>query len=139
LARLADLYLSSDTTTRKQLRDYFTGRSRELDDMWIYVRRVAATLRSADDVPAVRRALAIAAIEGGRVDYRDTIVSLVLLRHGAEQAGIGVDPLFREIQREEFLAPENRGIFENARTHAPSDIAVTVRAFGPPEWIERLK
>jgi glyoxylase-like metal-dependent hydrolase (beta-lactamase superfamily II) len=134
LSQLADLYLAAGTTTRKQIRDYFSGRGAELDELWLFTRRVAAQVRSPHDVALVRRGLAIAAIEGGRRDYRDTIVSLVLLRHGAERAGLQVDPLFREIQGTEFLAPENRAYFENARTHAAEDVAVTVRAFGPPGW-----
>jgi cyclase len=135
LSKLADLYLSSDTSRRKQIRDYFAGRNGELDEMWIYVRRMGALVRSADDVALIRRGLAIAAIEGARIDYRDTIVSLVLLRRGGERAGIKVDPLFREIQQGEFMAPENKPHFENARTHKPSDVAATIRAFGPPTWI----
>jgi hypothetical protein len=134
LARLADIYLSASTTTRKQLRDYFNDKGAELDEMWLYTRRMAKVIKTDQDVAIVRRALAIAAIEGGRRDYRDTIVSLVLLRYGAEQAGIRIDPLFREIQSEEFMAPENRSYFENARTHSPSAIASTIRAFGPEEW-----
>lgn len=133
-SELADLYLHSGSEHRKQIRDYFAGRDAEQVEMWLYVRRAAAAIGSESDIELIRRALAIAAIEGGRSDYRDTIVSLVLLRHGAERVGIPFDPLFREIQRPEFLAPENRGLFENARTHAPEDVAVTVRAFGPEAW-----
>ena len=135
---LADLYLSEDSSRRKQIRDYFGGRNKALDEMWIYVRRMGQRLRSADDVDWLRRGLAIAAIEGGRMDYRDTISSLVLLRHGAERVGITVDPLFRQIQQAEYIAPENKPLFENARSHKPHDIAATVRAFGPPEWINDL-
>src|SRR6185436_16879774 len=95
--------------------------------------------KTQEDAAVIRRGLAIAAIEGARMDYRDTIVSLVLLRHGGERAGIKVDPLFREIQREEFIVPEIKPHFENARTHSASHIAATIRAFGPPEWIAELQ
>lgn len=138
LSRLADLYLTSDTTVRKQIRDYFAGKNQELDEMWLYVRRMGALVHSADDVSWIRRGLAIAAIEGARMDYRDSIVSLVLLRHGGERAGIKVDPLFREIQHEEFIAPEIKPYFENARTHSVTNVAATIRAFGPKEWVAEL-
>lgn len=136
--RLADLYLRSDTQRRKQIRDYFGGRRGDLDEMWIYVRRMGQRLQNESDIHWLRRGLAIAAIEGGRVDYRDTIVSLVLLRHGADRLDIPFDPLYREIQQPEFIAPENKLLFENARTQVAEDVAATVRAFGPREWIAEL-
>lgn len=135
---LADLYLESDSSRRKQLRDYFAGRFDDLQEMWQYVRRMGARMQSPDDAEWLRRGLVIAAIEGGRVDYRDTIVSLVLLRFGAEQAGIPFDTAFREIQRGEFMAPENKPHFENARTHSPANVVATVREFGSPEMVKRL-
>ncbi len=136
--RLADLYLRSDTQRRKQIRDYFGDRRADLDEMWLYVRRMGARMQSTDDIHWLRRGLAIAAIEGGRMDYRDTIVSLVLLRHGAERLKIDFDPLFRQIQTAEFIAPENKLLFENARTHAAKDVVYTVRAFGPSKWVAEL-
>jgi cyclase len=132
--RLADLYLRADTQRRKQIRDYFGGRPQDLDDMVLSVRRMAAQLQSVNDIHWLRRGLAVAAIEGGRRDYRDTIVSLVLLRHAAERVDIDFDPLFRQIQAAEFIAPENKLLFENARTHAAADVALTVRRYGPPSW-----
>ena len=135
---LADLYLSADSSRRKQIRDYFGGRRKELDEMWRFVRRMGMRLRKAEDLDWVRRGLAIAAIEGGRVDYRDTIVSLVLLRHGAERLGIAIDPLYRQIQQPEYIAPENKPLFENARTHAAPDIAAAVSAYGPKDWVAEL-
>jgi hypothetical protein len=106
--------------------------------MWVFVRRMGMRLQKPEDIDWVRRGLAIAAIEGGRMDYRDTITSLVLLRHGAERLGIAVDPLFRQIQQPEYLAPENKPLFENARTHSADNVAVTVRAFGPKIWVAEL-
>ena len=50
LSRLADIYLAADIATRKQIRDYFSGRREELDEMWMYVRRIGVLLRSANDV-----------------------------------------------------------------------------------------
>jgi glyoxylase-like metal-dependent hydrolase (beta-lactamase superfamily II) len=138
-SELADLYLAADTSRRRQIREYFGTRPRDLDEMWIYVRRIGMRLRSADDVDWMRRGLAIAAIEGGRSDYRDTIVSLVLLRYAAERVGISFDPLFRQIQSPEYSTPENQPLFENARTHAAKDVATTVVAFGPQGWVEEVR
>lgn len=102
--------------------------------MWLYVRRMSARIGSPKDIEWVRRALAIAAIEGGRADYRDTITSLVLLRYGADHSGFSIDPLFKQIQEPEFLAPENRPMFENARTLSGDDVEKIVMTYGPPTW-----
>jgi glyoxylase-like metal-dependent hydrolase (beta-lactamase superfamily II) len=137
-SKLADLYLAADTSRRRQIREYFQARPGELDAMMLYVRRMGKRLRSADDVEWMRRGLAIAAVEGGRRDYRDTIVSLVLLRYAAERVEIACDPLLRQIQGGEYSAPENKPLFENARTHAASDVAATVLAFGPQDWVDEV-
>jgi cyclase len=131
---LADMFLMEDSGTKNQLREYFGQHRDELVEMWIYVRRAAVRMRAENASLLLRRALAIAAIEGGRDDYRDTIVSLVLLRFAAEKQAVAVDAYFKQI--EEHVATENRPLFENARTHAPTDIVTTVQAFGPPGWAD---
>ena len=102
--------------------------------MWLYVRRMGARIYSPKDVEWVRRAIAVAAIEGGRADYRQTIISLVLLRHGADRTELAIEPFFKQIQEPEFLAPENRPMFENARTLSGNEIQKIATAFGPPNW-----
>jgi len=135
---LADLYLTADTPRRRQIREYFGARTQDLDEMWIYVRRMGKQLRSANDVEWLRRGLAIAAIEGGRMDYRDTIVSLVLLRYAAERVEMPFEPLYRQIQEPEYSAPEIKPLFENARTHASKDVLYTVRSYGPKDWVDEV-
>jgi cyclase len=132
---LADWFLSEDSMTQHEIREHFGRASDELTEMWIYVRRAAARMTAENSSLMLRRALAIAAIEGGRDDYRDTIVSLVLLRFAAEKHSAGVDKYFRQIQ--EHVATENRPLFENARTHSPEEIVITVEAFGPPGWSDK--
>lgn len=132
LDALADLYLTADIQSRKEIRDAFSGQREELESMWMYVRRAAARMADEDSALLLRRGLAVAAIEGGRIDYRDTIVSLVLLRYGAELQKIDIQPYFSQIQ--EWVASETRPLFENARTHKQSDVLYTVKSSGPPEW-----
>jgi hypothetical protein len=100
--------------------------------MWGYVRGVAVRIGSPDDVAWRRRGLAIAAVEGGRIDYRDTIVSLVILRYGAERAGIDPRPFFDEAMA--TASPQGRLCLRNARDHSRRDVLYTVREMGPPEW-----
>jgi hypothetical protein len=137
LTHLADLYRAAASSQRAVIRGYFDHRRADLDNMWIYVRRVGRLIRSPADIEWLRRGLAIAAIEGGRVDYRDTIVSLVLLRYASERAGIDPRPEFDEAMNlAEECATES---FENARDHDDSDVEYTVSAFGPPDWAAEVK
>lgn len=133
-SKLADLYLKSDTNRRKQLRDYFADRPDDQMQMALYVRRMSKSVSNTGDVPPLRRGLAIAAIEGGRRDYDETVRSLTLLRHGAERMGLNFDPLFRQIQSTEFIAPENQILFETARTQPRDQVASIVQSSGPREW-----
>jgi hypothetical protein len=135
--KLADLYRNSQPARRKEIRDFFAGQWDRLDEMWLYVRRVARLIKSKRDTVWLRRGLAIAAIEGGRVDYRDTIVSLVILRYGAERAGIETGLFFDEALP--MVSPRSRGIFNNARDHHASDVRYTVITMGPPDWAAELE
>ena len=130
---LADLYLKTDSGVRRQIREYFSDREKELESMCLYVRRMSARIQSPNDVEWARKAIAIAAIEGGRADYRDTITSLALLRHRSNRAGLSIDSLFKQIQEPEFLAPENRPMFENARTLSSDEMEKIAVSSGPSD------
>ncbi len=131
LSELADLYWESTPDQRRQIRDSLS--SRLVMHLFLYVRRVAILIEDRDDVPWLRRGLAMAAIENGRgADYRDLIVSLVILRHGAERVGIKTRKHFNEAIK--MAEPEVRDILRNARDHRESDVKLTIREFGPPQW-----
>lgn len=136
LAELADLYLETGPEKRADIRAFFEGNQACLDEMWLFVRRVAKLLEFESDPKWVRRALAVAEIEGGRVDYRDSIVSLVLLRYGAERVGIDPRPLFDTAL---LSSPSDfTELLTNARDHASADVQSTVQAFGPCDWSDGL-
>jgi hypothetical protein len=137
LTRLAELYRSATPERQRQIHSYFEGKQARLNEMLIYVRRVAKLIRLHRDVAWLRRGLAIAALEGGRVDYRDSIVGLVILRFGAERANIRTRRFFEEALP--MASVECRGIFENARDHGKGDVEYTIRAMGPPEWAKELE
>ena len=137
LTQLADLYLAAAPARREAIRCYFENRREALDALWLYIRRIALLLWSSADVVWLRRGLAVAAIEGGRVDYRDTIVSLVILRHAAEHVGIVTRPYFDEAIP--LVAADAVFIFTNARDHRDRDVRYTVSAFGPPEWAAEIE
>lgn len=137
--RLADFYLASDSVRRRDVRDYFRNRGADLDDMSLYVRRMAKRLQSPADMPWLRRGLAIAAIEGGQLNRDQSLASLSLLRHGAQRCDIDFHPLFRQIQAPEFITPENQLLFEDVRNQSNSEIAATVQTHGPADWIAELR
>ena len=134
LTALADLYLGSTPQRRRLIRDYFEGRTAGLDEMWIYVRRVARLIKGPQDAEWLTRGLVVAAIEGGRVDFRDTIVSLVILRYGAQRAGIRPRPYFTRVMK--MAEGEARDVLANARDHDRADVLYTVAEMGPPDWAE---
>jgi hypothetical protein len=137
LTLLAELYQDAGSERRQQVYRYFEGKGARLDEMWIYVRRVAMLIRSKRDADWLRRGLTIAAIEGGRVDYRDTIVSLVILRYGSERAGIKTRPFFNEAIP--MATKEGQENLRNARDHSRADVEYTVREMGPPQWAAELE
>jgi hypothetical protein len=130
LSDLADLYWDADDSQRQQIRDEVDPRLTW--ELLTYIRRVAVLIESKDDVPWLRRGLAIAAIVGDRDDYRDLIVSLIILRHGAERAGIKTRKHFNDAIK--AAGPEIHDYLKNARDHGESDVEFTVREFGPPQW-----
>jgi hypothetical protein len=114
---LCALYLEADETQRVQISATFAPEestrayharisewiaSREsarndLSNLIFYMRRVASSISSGDETSRLRLGLAAAAIVQEREDYRDIIVSLAFLHHGARRAGIDPDPIFREV------------------------------------------
>lgn len=136
LTELAKLYLASDSEQRKFIRAYFSGKEERLWELIIYVRRIAKLITSAEDIKWLRLGLAAASIEAGRWDFRDLIVSLVILRFAAERVGLEPLPFFDEII--EISNPTMNDIFNNARNHSTGDIEATVKAFGPEDWAAKF-
>jgi hypothetical protein len=130
LTELADLYWDASADQRRQIRESVGARlSMEL---FLYIRRVAIMIETRHDVAWLRRGLAIAAIENGHGDYRDTIVSLVILRFAAERVGIKTRKHFNDAIR--IAETGVHETLKNARDHRESDVKYTIREFGPPEW-----
>ena len=129
---LADLFLGGDSSRHMQLRHRFRDEGEARGEMACYVRRAAARIRTPEDTLHLRRALAVAAIEGGRGDTAAALERLELVRHAALRAGIEADPFFRAIQ--DHVPPENRPLFDTVRGRAPEALLATAERAGPPEW-----
>lgn len=133
LAEVGRLYWESNPRQRQRIVDAVGA-----VDSWCliaFIRRIAVIVEAEADARRVRAGLAIALIENARNDFRDLIVSLVILRHGAERGGIKCRPLFDEAIA--MAAGAVRDCLINARDHSAKDVLITVREFGPPEWSDQ--
>src|SRR5918995_458762 len=143
---LCALYLQADEEQRAQIpalfareestqayaliADWRTSRERARDDlsaMIFYMRRVATSIGSSDDIWRLRLGLAAAAILQEREDYRDIIVSLAFLHHAATRAGIDPEPSFLEVAA--LAKPETGRFMESFLERDEADIEHMVETF----------
>jgi hypothetical protein len=127
---LVTLYLEADESQRHTLTERMEQYRFWREGASYFICRITARVRTASDAHWVRVGLSAALLAAGRVDYRDLIIALVLLRYVAEQRGINTQALF-----DETLMPEScpiKDILLNARNHAEHDVLFTVRTFGMP-------
>lgn len=129
LAELGDAWWTAEPEQRAELARLARDREnlrRELRRG--YLSLVIEQITATHDGQWYRRGLALVDLTARGDDIRDTIVTLVLLRHAAEQAGLDAVAglAAAAIRADETL----RAAFINARDHAPADVAATVRAFG---------
>jgi len=130
---LSELYLEADTTQREYIFEQ-AALEKLPYNLWYFIRRVAKHIQSQGDTKWLEIGLAASLIDGARADFRDLIISLVLLRFTAEIYEIDIVPFFdNAIQNsDEKLKP----ILENARDHSEPDVHSIVQSFGWPELID---
>lgn len=141
---LAELYLQSNSEQRQLIRDHFKGQDDRLWEMIFYVRRVAKLIKSEGDVKWLRLGLAAAAIQDGRVDFRDLSMSLSVLQYGAQRVGIDPYPFIDEAI--EIAGPSShnpslwsgydifRNIITTMESTRPSNATFIIQRFGPEDW-----
>ena len=131
-----ELYMDADAAQRKRISDYFASRGL-INNLYLYVRRIGKLIQSRADSKWLQVGIAAALIDGGKGDYRDLTVSLVLLRFAAELHEIDTKPFFdNAIQNSD---EKMRSILINARDHKESDIHFTVQNSGNPDWVAESK
>ena len=112
-------------------RELIRKETRQWGSLWgliLFVRRVGILVDA--DTKWLSRGLAIASIVDANCDYRDLIVSLVVLRSLAMDAGLETDAAFDIALG--WSTERMHGILMNVRNHDLSDIQSTVATFGPP-------
>jgi hypothetical protein len=129
---LSELYLEADTTQR----DFIFEQAALVKlpyNLWYFIRRVAKHIQSQGDTKWLEIGLVASFIDGARADFRDLIISAVLLRFTAEIHEIDTVPFFNNaIQNsDDKLKP----ILENARDHSEPDVHSIVQSFGWPALI----
>lgn len=129
LTQLADLYIEASSEQQEEIRSSVVPCAEW--NLVAFVRRLAILLLDDLNPRWLKRGLAIACVENGRFDFRDTITSLVILRAASEQAGIDPLPYFDDALS--HCDHRVKHMIENARNHEPSDMRDILREFGPPE------
>ena len=129
LSGLPDFYGRCRAAQRRTLRSSLNISA--TNNLLVYVRRMSLQIMETRDHTWLVRALAAASLENAQFDYRDSIVSLVIVRAGAESVDIGPLAHFdRAISKcDRKMVP----IFTNARDHRPGDVRDILREFGPPQ------
>jgi hypothetical protein len=133
LTELSELYLEADTTQREYIFEQ-AAIAKLPYNLWYFIRRVAKHIQSQEDTKWLEIGLAASRIDGARADFRDLIISLVLLRFTAEIHEIDTKLFFdNAIQNsDDKLKP----ILLNARDHSEPDVHSIVQTFGWPELME---
>jgi hypothetical protein len=130
LTMLAELFLVADDDQRQMLRDYFAEQGDSLWDLNLFARRATLWMDGSMDDRWILRALAAVAIENAALDYRDTVVTLVILRFASDVAGLDFAALTDAIPELQGDALDPH--IENAITHSLDDVRFIILSFAPP-------
>jgi signal transduction histidine kinase len=132
---LAQIYLGASFEERRCIEALFKDQDK-LFELIICIRRLSLQVKSMRDCDLVRLGFILEVVEGGRYDFRDTIVSLILLRYSSEKAGINISLIIDGIINNfaQNLTRLTQDILENVRKHSDADVVYTIKEMGPPDW-----
>jgi hypothetical protein len=132
IAALCDTYLAGGAEVRECVRSFVERPQGFHNTLLNYVFRMASVLRRDPSPRWIRLAIAAAAIEDARLDYRDLIVSLIVLRWAAERMGLDSRAEFEALAP---LATEGTGKLIVGIPHRSApDVENTVRQMTVVEW-----
>jgi hypothetical protein len=131
---IAEFYLESNDSQKQTLYDHLGIRNEYLENAWYFIRRIATLINNQKDNRWLEIGIASALMDGGRADFRDLIVSLVLLRFMAEKRGIDTQSVFDKFVQ--FADGITKDILMNVRDHSESSVKFNVNTFGHPDWKE---
>ncbi len=132
MTELVTLYLEADDAQRQRLAEQTAAYRPVLGDASHFICRLLSCLRTPADTQWVRLALAVTRLDVDRTDYRDLIMSLVLVRYVAAHRGLDILPLI-----DEELATASgtlREILLNVRQHSERDLLGAAQSWQLPPW-----
>lgn len=135
LLDLAHLYENARQDEKDFIGNIFTNRQHCLWQLVIFIRRMAILVASGKDYELLRYSVDIALIEDARFDFRDLIVSLLILRYAAERANIEIEEMFEDAMKT-AKSQITKDVFTNVRNHSREDLMYTIKKSGPPKWVE---
>jgi len=132
IAALCDTYLAGSAQVRECVRSFVERPQAFHNTLLNYVFRMASALRRDPNPRWIRLAIAATAIEDARLDYRDLIVSLIVLRWAAERRGLCPRGEFEALA---VLATEATGkLIAGIPQRSASEVENTVRQMTVVEW-----
>jgi len=132
VAALCDRYLEASADDRASMRDFFRNRSGFRQNLLGYVFRAASALRRDPSPRWVRHGIVAAAIEDQGLDYRDSIVSLIVLRWAAERVGVDPRPEFESLGA--MASERMRELIRGIPARGASEVEYTVQQMTAKAW-----
>jgi hypothetical protein len=136
LTMLAELFLVADADQRQMLRDTFADQGDLLWDLNLFARRTTLWMDGMMDDRWIMRGLAAIAIENASVDYRDTAVTLIILRFASDLAGLDFAALVNAIPELQSEALYDH--IQNAVTYNGDNLRFIIESFAPPHLRDQL-
>jgi hypothetical protein len=132
IAELCDVYLETDRDGRAEIRELFANEREFRQTLLAYVFRAASALRREPAVRRVRLGIIAIAIEDQRVDYRDSIVGLILLRWAAERVNLDPRATFESLA--DAASEKTGAMIRGIPSRSASEVAYTVQHMTARSW-----
>jgi hypothetical protein len=130
--QLAQLYLFASAEEKNIIDSYIRKKDQLSWELVLYVRRAALRVQNNKDDRLIYWALVIALLASKSDDPRDVLNSLLLLKIGAEKAGIDIKTWYEKVSPNALSNLQS--IFYTVENQPEKSIATAVNKFGPPEW-----
>ena len=131
--QLASLYSDATVRQRRKIKGQFSRKQIRLRDLVMYIRRLGIIISMTKMEEYVDTALTLSGI-AIRYGFSDLTVSLILMKIGAEKAGISTSEYFENHINN--ASGDYKTLLNNVYTH-PKDLEIRyITKYGPPEWQE---
>jgi hypothetical protein len=134
---LAELYKAADEGQRLIIEKFFERKPEWTWQLVLFIRRTAKLLNLSNKDKMVNAGWSIANLVSKKDDFRDIIVSLVILKYAADKSDIDIRPSLETamINANEVF----KNILTSTLNHNHSSVVWTVKNFGPTEWANELE